>query len=205
MKVTRPVPGHCPTCGRAASFKPLDVLEKIERNVGKQSDGVGKDRASVLTVALEDVRSLWNVGSIFRTADGAGFDQLYLLGITGCPPRKEIAKVSLGAEDQLAWKYYLNAVDIIPQLRSEGTMIVGLERNTESVELTDAIAKNQIQTPLCLIVGNEVTGLSLEALALCDLVVSLPMRGFKESLNVAVAFGVASYLLSNSLLKSSNV
>ncbi|MBI2810859.1 MAG: hypothetical protein HYX67_08540 [Candidatus Melainabacteria bacterium] len=198
-KASRPVVGACPVCKRQASFKPLAVVSKLERNVGQQSV---EQLAAVaaLSVLVEDVRSLWNVGSIFRTADGAGFGQLHLSGITGCPPRKEIAKTSLGAEDHLVWKYYLNAVDIIPQLKADGVMIVGLERNSESIDLKRALERGQVRTPLCLVVGNEVTGLSVESLQMCDVVCHLPMRGFKESLNVAVAFGIASYLLSSALI-----
>lgn len=198
-KATRPVIGACPVCKRKASFKPLSVISKLERNVGQQS---AEQVPSLLSVLVEDVRSLWNVGSIFRSADGAGFGQLHLSGITGCPPRKEIAKVSLGAEDHLSWKYYLSAVDIIPQLRADGVMIVGLERNADSIDLKRTLDVGQLRTPLCLVVGNEVTGLSVETLQMCDVVCHLPMRGFKESLNVAVAFGIASYLLSSSLLGS---
>lgn len=196
-KASRPVVGECPLCKRQASFKPLSVISKLERNVGQQS---AQQLPAELSVLVEDVRSLWNVGSIFRTADGAGFGQLHLTGITGCPPRKEIAKTSLGAEDHLSWKYYLSAVDIIPQLKADGVMIVGLERNEDSLDLKRTLDQGQLRKPLCLVVGNEVTGLSVETLQMCDVVCHLPMRGFKESLNVAVAFGIASYLLSSSLL-----
>ncbi|CAN5323713.1 hypothetical protein BH10CYA1_BH10CYA1_29670 [soil metagenome] len=198
-KASRPVIGVCPVCKRQASFKPLSVISKLERNVGQQS-GQQLPAIAALSVLVEDVRSLWNVGSIFRTADGAGFHELHLSGITGCPPRKEIAKTSLGAEDHLSWKYYLSAVDVIPQLKADGVLIVGLERNSESIDLKRALEQSRLRTPLCLVVGNEVTGLSVESLQMCDVVCHLPMRGFKESLNVAVAFGIASYLLSSSFV-----
>ncbi len=201
-KASRPVIGACSVCKRQASFKPLSVIAKLERNVGQQS-AVQLTGAAELSVLVEDVRSLWNVGSIFRTADGAGFGQLYLSGITGCPPRKEIAKTSLGAEDHLSWKYFLSAVDIIPQLKADGVLIVGLERNFKSIDLKRALDLSELRTPLCLVVGNEVTGLSVESLQMCDVVCHLPMRGFKESLNVAVAFGIASYLLSSFFINHS--
>jgi tRNA G18 (ribose-2'-O)-methylase SpoU len=198
-KATRPVPGSCPNCSEKASFKPLAVIEKLERNVGKRSENP-LYTLPPLSVLVEDVRSLWNVGSIFRTADGAGFAKLFLSGITGCPPRKEIAKTSLGAEDHLEWQYFLSAVEIVPRLKAEGVLIVGLERNEQSIDLAEALKDHRVSKPLCLIVGNEVTGLSVESLAMCDLVCHLPMRGFKESLNVAVAFGIASYLLASESL-----
>ncbi len=203
LKATRPVPGSCPSCLRNASFKPLSVIEKLERNLGKRSEHPLSISAP-LSVLVEDVRSLWNVGSIFRTADGAGFAKLFLSGITGCPPRKEIAKVSLGAENHLDWQYFLSAVEIIPRLKAEGVLIVGLERNVESIDLLEALKDRSVASPLCLIVGNEVTGLSVESLAMCDLICHLPMRGFKESLNVAVAFGIASYLIASDLLAESD-
>ena len=194
-KVTRPVNGTCNRCLRKAGFKPLSIIHKLEKNIGKRSEK--SDRQSPkLTVLVEDVRSLWNVGSIFRTADGAGFPNVILTGISGCPPRKEIAKVSLGAEDHLEWQYFLSAVEIIPRLKSEGVLMVGLERNSDSKDLQESLGVQALCVPLCLIVGNEVTGLSPESLDLCDLTCDLPMHGFKESLNVAVAFGIASYLIS---------
>lgn len=202
LKPTRPVTGCCPNCGRRASFKPLSVLLKLERQVGNQSEHYTPEPVP-LTVLVEDVRSLWNVGSIFRSADGAGWTRLILSGITGCPPRKEIAKTSLGAEDHLLWKYYLSAVDVLPQLKSAGVLIVGLERNLDSIDLSKAVADGRLRTPLCLVVGNEVTGLSAESLDLCDVVCHLPMRGFKESLNVAVAYGIASYTLASAFLPDS--
>src|SRR5262249_30978207 len=137
---------------------------------------------------VEDVRSLWNVGSVFRTADGSGFSQLYLCGITGCPPRKEITKTSLGAEQSVSWQYFRNVLEIIPALKKDGVMIVGLESTPDSVPLSEALARKQLRAPLCVVVGNEVTGLSAEALLSCDIVCHLPMRGVKESLNVAVAY-----------------
>jgi tRNA G18 (ribose-2'-O)-methylase SpoU len=203
-KASRPIIGTCPACKRQASFKPLSVLLKLERNVGQQS--VLRPSATIaLSVLVEDVRSLWNVGSIFRSADGAGFGQLFLSGITGCPPRKEIAKTSLGAEDHLVWHYNLSAVDIIPALKSQGVLVVGLERNDASIDLKQALDSGKLSVPLCLVVGNELTGLSAESLEMCDVVCHLPMRGFKESLNVAVAFGIASYLLSSQFLPDDDV
>jgi tRNA G18 (ribose-2'-O)-methylase SpoU len=149
-----------------------------------------------LSVIVEDVRSLFNVGSIFRTADGAGADRLYLCGYSGTPPRKEIAKVSLGAEDVLDWTYHLSALEPILKLRAAGHFILGLECTQNSIELKDALSQQRIAYPVCLVVGNEVTGVSPEVLEHCDLVCHLPMRGLKESLNVAVAFGVAAYMLA---------
>lgn len=148
---------------------------------------------------LEEVRSLWNVGSIFRSSDGAGFSHLFLIGITGCPPRKEIAKTSLGAEDYIAWNYAENSLSVIQSLKLLGYQIIALEKTDSSISLSSAIQGNLLKTPLCLIMGSETKGIYAETLALSDLIVDLPMRGFKESLNVAVAFGIAAYAISESL------
>jgi tRNA G18 (ribose-2'-O)-methylase SpoU len=143
---------------------------------------------------LEDLRSLWNVGSIFRTADAAGVS-LYLTGITGCPPRKEIAKTSLGAEFSVDWRYYAHALDVVPELKAKGLYIVGLERCDRSVSLKDFREGKKQGQSLALIVGNEVAGISPETLSYCDAIIDLPMEGKKESLNAAVAFGIAAYAL----------
>src|SRR5262249_40146612 len=108
--------GHCLHCKRPASYRSLDALDQIDREhnrraeSGTESGGpVNSCQDHALIALLEDVRSLWNVGSIFRSADGAGFTQLYLCGITGSPPRKEILKTSLGAEDHVCWQCYPSA------------------------------------------------------------------------------------------------
>ncbi len=146
---------------------------------------------------LENIRSLYNVGSVFRTADGAGFGHLYLCGFTGYPPRKEITKTSLGAETSVTWTYRHDSLDMVKELKNAGIFLIGLERNPTSILINDAISQNLIKTPLCLILGNEVTGVSPKVLEMCDINLSISMSGIKESLNVSVAFGVASYFLKH--------
>ena len=200
----------CPACERGFTLRPLEVWKHVERHMkwriesglDKSGPSSQDNNSNNLICLLEDVRSLWNVGSIFRTADGAGFSKLLLCGITGSPPRKEIAKTSLGAEDSVPWQCYAHSLEVLPQLRSQGVMIVGLECHPGSLLLSDAIAGGVIKRPLCLIVGNEVTGVAKETLSFCDYVCHLPMRGIKESLNVAVAFGIAAYLLADGLNNS---
>jgi len=144
-----------------------------------------------VAVVLENVRSLWNVGSIFRTADGAGAEELWLCGYTGCPPRPEISKTALGAELFVPWRHVPTARDAIAELRSRGRTILALERLERSVPLEGA----PVRFPCALLLGNEVAGLSPEVLSSADLVCHIPMHGVKESLNVAVAAGVALYEL----------
>ncbi|MBZ0188828.1 MAG: RNA methyltransferase [Candidatus Obscuribacterales bacterium] len=200
--------GICPHCLVPASFRSQEALAAIEKEYGKKlSTGnlkggpeLPEDVRPSLCVLVEDVRSLWNVGSIFRTADGAGFQAIYLSGITGSPPRKEIAKVSLGAEDTVPWQYHANPLAVIKDLSARGILIVGLEVSQSSVLLSQALETDLLSTPLCLVVGNEVSGLSPQVMHFCDRTCHLPMAGMKESLNVAVAFGVAAYALSGKFL-----
>jgi len=143
---------------------------------------------------LHNIRSLHNVGSMFRTADGAGVKKLFLCGETGTPPRAEIAKTALGAEESVPWEYWMDAKDCVSKLKKGGIRIVALELAPKSVDYR----KFKAGGPICLVVGNEVGGIPPDVLRLCDSTIQIPMRGKKESLNVSVAFGVAVYELSKS-------
>jgi tRNA G18 (ribose-2'-O)-methylase SpoU len=195
--------GPCPACGQVITYRSLDLLLQLDRQRERMAKAhrAGAPRppppAAALTALLEDVRSLWNVGAIFRTADGAGFQGLYLCGITGVPPRPQIAKTSLGAEEVVPWTYEPGALAVLPKLKARGVLTVGLEWTGKSELLSAALARGALRRPLCLAVGNEVAGLSAETLAACDLVCHLPMRGVKTSLNVAVAFGIAAYQIGD--------
>jgi len=144
--------------------------------------------AKVYTL-VENVRSLYNVGAIFRSADGAGVAKIYLTGITGCPPHREIRKVALGAEDVVPWEYHESALQLIRRLKRTGVHIVALE-TAENSKPFDAVT---YRFPLCLVIGHEFNGISEEVLHEADQTVHIPMRGKKISLNVSVAFGVAAY------------
>lgn len=196
----------CPSCQRKITARLAAVFATLEREQEKRqqkavlnfnNDAKSGDGYSERFVALvEDVRSLFNVGAIFRTADGAGMDKIYLCGITGAPPRKEIEKVSLGAENTVNWEWQFGCVTILRALKERGFTIVSLERTDSSKPLSELIAQGVLDRPICLVVGNEVHGVSAEALALSDHIADLPMKGMKESLNVSVAFGIAAYALS---------
>lgn len=142
-----------------------------------------------LSVLLENIRSLHNVGSLFRSSDGAGVEKVYLTGYTGTPPRDQISKVALGAEKDVPWKQYKKPLNIVRQLKKKGVQIVGLETGDEAQELFSFTP----QWPVCLLVGNEVEGLSEELLDAADAIVKIPMLGKKESLNVSCAFSIAVY------------
>ncbi|MBK9772133.1 MAG: TrmH family RNA methyltransferase [Candidatus Obscuribacter sp.] len=171
-----------------------EMVKKINA-LPPQLEPVGNTIAP-LVVVLEDLRSLHNVGATFRTADGAGFGKLYLCGITGVPPRNQITKVSLGSEETVAWSFYPCIASCLSDLKALGYLVVGLEKNESSQSLYRALVSGKVKAPLALVIGNEVAGLSREALYLSDVVCHLGMKGMKESLNVSVAFGAAAYIIS---------
>ena len=152
-----------------------------------------------VAVLLHNIRSTHNVGSIFRTADALGVSKIYLSGFTPTPldrfgrPRKDIAKVSLGAEKTIPWQYVKNPKILIKKLKKEKYQIIGLEQSNNSVDYK----KVKVHNPVLFIVGNEVTGIDKGILSLCDIVAEIPMNGNKESLNVSVAFGIALFRILN--------
>jgi len=147
---------------------------------------------------LDNIRSLYNVGSMFRTSDGALIRRLYLCGYTPAPPRPEIAKTSLGATELVPWLHFRDPLDAVAHARGEGMTICVLEHTTESVPVY-SLTKSVF--PLCLIVGNELTGISPGVIDAADLAVEIPMYGVKQSLNAAVAYGAALFALMT-ILKS---
>ncbi|GAB4374458.1 MAG: RNA methyltransferase [Salibacteraceae bacterium] len=140
---------------------------------------------------LDDIRSMANVGSIFRTADSLGITRLVLCGITGRPPHREINKTALGATDSVEWEYIASAVDAIGELKNQGYDVWALEQGEGSVLLSDAFADQD--QPLAIVLGNEVKGVSAEVLERVDRTVEIPQMGIKHSLNVAVAAGIAAW------------
>lgn len=143
-------------------------------------------------VILENVRSLHNVGSVFRTCDSAGWDKVYLCGITGTPPDERIAKVSLESETFIPWEYAESCKAVCEQLKADGYVLASLEQTTKSEDLLGGI---DVPEKLVLVLGNEVDGVSPEILRMCDRVFEIPMYGQKTSLNVSVAAGIAMYAL----------
>lgn len=139
---------------------------------------------------LDNIRSMYNVGSIFRTSDGAFIRELYLTGFTPRPPRREIAKTALGATDTVPWSYFADPLEAIAAARASGARICVLEHTTKSVPY-HALGKSCF--PICLIVGNELTGISPAIVAAADLAIEIPMFGTKQSLNAAVAYGIAVF------------
>jgi tRNA G18 (ribose-2'-O)-methylase SpoU len=146
-----------------------------------------------IILLAHNVRSLWNVGSFFRTCDAFAIEKLYLTGYTGHPPRKEITKTALGAEESVLWEHASDPLLTLENLKSDGWDLVALELKETAIDLQTFKPSQKV----CLIVGHELTGVPEEILSLVDAIVKIPMLGSKESLNVAVAAGVALHYLRN--------
>lgn len=141
-------------------------------------------------IILENIRSLNNVGAIFRTADGAGFDRVVCVGYTPTPPRKEISKTALGAENFVPWEYYDKIEDALKSYQNLGCTVVILEKNEKSTSIKTLSTEMK---NVCIVAGNELEGVSERAQSMADHICHLPMLGKKESLNVAVAVGIMLY------------
>jgi tRNA G18 (ribose-2'-O)-methylase SpoU len=139
-------------------------------------------------IVLDNVRSLHNVGSAFRTADAFRVEKLVLTGITGTPPHREIEKTALGATTSVEWSYNESSKQAVEKLRSEGWRIVIIEQTTESVPLQKF--SSQPADKLCLVFGNEINGVSDEVIELADVALEIPQSGTKHSLNISVCVGI---------------
>ena len=146
---------------------------------------------------LDNLRSVHNVGSIFRTANAAGIEKLYLCGTTPTPldkkgvKRSDFAKVALGAEDTVTWEYQEDTLTTLEALKKDGTYIIAFEQGVESIDYKKV--KIEDIKDVAFIIGPEVTGISKEVLQACDVIAEIPMLGTKESLNVTIAFGIGVY------------
>ncbi len=145
-------------------------------------------------VICDNIRSLENIGSIFRTSDALGVSKIFLCGITGKPPHHKISKTALGAEETIPFEYCRQIGRLINKLKKDKVQIVALEQSKEAI----SYEKFKPKFPCALILGNEVKGVSKKILKKCDKIIFLPMRGKKESLNVSVSFGVAGYEINKS-------
>jgi 23S rRNA (guanosine2251-2'-O)-methyltransferase len=144
-----------------------------------------------VTILLHNVRSMYNVGSFFRTGDGAAIEELILSGITARPPHKGLAKTALGAEERVRWRGLDNPLEEIQKLRSTGREIAAIETSNRAVDIFDW----QPGFPVCVLFGHEVDGLDSRLLDACDTHVRIPMLGLKHSLNVASAGAIVMYEL----------
>ena len=170
--------------------------------IKRTNDELKADRPSIkeiqniprlpISILVENVRSVHNVGSIFRSADGFGANKIYLTGYTACPPRADLSKTALGADNAVPWVHYDNSLDAAKEILNSGISLVLLEQTVKSKHIYDINWK----FPICFIVGNEVNGVSEELSKIATVHAEIPMRGIKQSLNVSVATGVAGYEFS---------
>jgi 23S rRNA (guanosine2251-2'-O)-methyltransferase len=173
------------------STEDLKSSDRVPYLVTRAAEPYEGLRPIPVSVLLHDVRSLYNVGAFFRSADAAGCDKLYLSGITGRPPHPGIAKTALGAEETVPWEHHADPAALLLRLRLQGFEIAAVETSVHSTDLYDW----QPRFPVCVLFGHEVDGLAEALLALCDTQVRIPMLGRKHSLNVATAGGVVIYEL----------
>lgn len=151
-----------------------------------------------ITVVLDDVRSLNNIGSVFRTCDAFRIEQVLLCGITATPPHKDIQKTALGATKSVPWEHNKNILDALDRLKQEGYTICAIEQ-TQNALMLDAFEPTPINSKLAVIFGNEVKGVSQDAVNASDLVLEIPQFGTKHSLNISVSVGVVLWDLFTKL------
>ena len=169
-------------------YSAMDRVPFQATHAGARYEQMGRLPVSIL---LDNVRSLYNVGAFFRTADAAAIEKLYLCGITAHPPKSGITKTALGAEESVPWEHAWEAAPVVESLRGRGFEIAAIETSVHAVDLFDWAPR----FPVCLIFGHEVDGVQPALSGLCDTHVRIPMLGSKHSLNVATAGGVAIYEL----------
>ena len=179
---------QCPRCGRPTQPSGLPYSNY---EVG----GIGLAPAGPPMVALLDnIRSTFNVGAIFRTADGVGLTHLYLCGITATPDHSKVGKTALGAEKTIPWSHHPNALHTARTLQAQNYQLWAIEGYPQAQPLPQA-ATQKLSRPVALIVGNELSGVDPGLLTIADQIFYIPMQGHKRSLNVAIAFSIAAYLL----------
>lgn len=174
-------------------------MRKIE-NSELERKSVAEFKSSAKTpliIVMDDIRSLHNIGSVFRTADAFLIEKIVLCGITASPPHKEIQKTALGATETVAWEYCASVTDVIKNLRSESVIVLAIEQ-VEHAFLLDEFIVDSTQK-YALVFGNEVYGVSQEAVALCNGCIEIPQLGTKHSLNIAVSAGIVIWDLFKQL------
>ncbi len=172
------------------SMRKLTHDEIASKRVSKES--IHTIERIPVVVIVDNVRSLYNIGSIFRTSDGATIQKLVLTGFTPYPPRKEIDKTALGATESVPWEYIHSPVEAAQKYKAMGYNLLCLEQTDKSIHYYNL---HKGYFPLCLVIGNEINGVSKSVIDLCDIAIDIPMYGIKQSLNVAVAYGIALFEL----------
>ena len=162
-------------------------LENKELDRKSVSDFKNAEKTPIIII-LDDIRSLHNIGSVFRTADAFLVEKIYLCGITACPPNKEINKTALGATETVTWEYFENILEVIENLKSDGIKVFAIEQVENAIYLNNFKVENLQK--YAIIMGNEVFGVAQTAIEICDGVIEIPQLGTKHSLNIAVTTGI---------------
>ena len=151
-----------------------------------------------IAIVLDNVRSVLNVGSVFRTSDAFRIEDLHLCGLTATPPNREMNKTALGATDSVSWHHFDETTDSLKNLKEKGYAIIAIEQTTEAIALHEFSFHDHKK--VALVFGNEVKGVSQEALQLCDFAIEIPQFGTKHSLNISVSAGIALWQASQQYL-----
>jgi 23S rRNA (guanosine2251-2'-O)-methyltransferase len=181
----------CPKCGGPTKIACYEQLINNPQPASMTPPGLD------IEVLFDNIRSAYNVGSMLRTSEAVGIRYIHFCGVTPTPDQKNVAKTALGTQFSTPWAQYWNSPQAVSNIKSRGLFICGLELTENSRSITDAIIDLN-KTPILLIVGNEITGIDPEVLKQCDQIVQIPMIGQKQSLNVAIAYSVAVYLIKYS-------
>ncbi len=168
-------------------MRKLNVIEMNRITV----DDFRRSRKIPLTVVLDDVRSMYNVGSVFRTADAFRIEHIYLCGITACPPHQEIHKTALGAEDSVEWTHIRDTAEAVDVLKRDGYTLMAVEQAEGSVMLQDFAV--DADRKYAIVLGNEVKGVRQDVVDMCDGCIEIPQCGTKHSLNVSTAAGIVMW------------
>ncbi|GEC79776.1 RNA methyltransferase [Flavobacterium aquatile] len=174
-------------------------LENSELERKSVEDFKQSDKTPIIII-LDDIRSLHNIGSVFRTADAFLIEKIYLCGITATPPNKEIHKTALGATETVTWEHQKNVLEVIENLKSEDILVYAIEQVENAIFLDNFQPNNSKKH--ALVFGNEVYGVSQEAIKLCDGTIEIPQLGTKHSLNISVSAGIVVWDLFQKMNKS---
>ena len=179
----------CPKCNSAATTREIIDLSRDFRDDTKPNLSV-----DIITI-LDNIRGVYNTGSIFRTAVGFGFERMVLCGITPSPNHRNFGKTSMGAEDFIRWDTSNNCLESCRQQKQSGFMILAAEKTSNSINLCDFNEKIDQAKKIAVVIGNELTGVDPRVLSISDMVFSIPIFGENKSYNVATAFGIIAYHL----------
>ena len=168
-------------------------LDRLDSNEFKSA------KKTPILIILDNIRSLNNVGSVFRTSDAFLVEKIYLCGITGTPPHKDIHKTALGSTDSVDWEYYKNTLDLVNELKNKGIEVISIEQAEKATMLNEFIP--EIGVKYAFVFGNEVKGVSQDVVNHCNMVLEIPQYGTKHSLNISVSVGVVIWDVFNKLSK----